>query len=45
MGALFMDFAKAFDTLDHSVLLAKWSAYDFDNNPLSFVQSYLTNRF
>ena len=38
-GALFMDLSKAFDTLDHSL-----SAYGFDNNSLSFVRSYLTNR-
>ena len=44
VGALFMDFSKAFDTLDHSLLLAKLIAYDFDNNSLSFVRSYLTNR-
>ena len=45
LGALFMDLPKAFDTLDHSVLLAKSSAYGFDNSSLSFVRSYLTNRF
>ena len=45
LGALFMDLLKAFDTLDHSLLLAKSSAYGFDNNSLSFVRSYLTNRF
>ena len=39
-----MDLSKAFDTLDHSPLLAKLSAYGFDNNSLSFVRSYLTNR-
>ena len=44
VGALFMDLSKAFDTLDHSLLLAKLSPYGFDNNSLSFVQSYLTNR-
>ena len=44
-GALFMDLSKAFDdTLDRSLLLAKLSAYGFDNNSLSFVRSYLTNR-
>ena len=43
-GALFIDFSKAFDTLDHSLLLAKLNAYGFDNS-LNFVQSYLTNRF
>ena len=44
VDALFMDSPKAFDTLDHSLLLAKLSAYGFDNNSLSFVRSYLTNR-
>ena len=44
VGALFMDLSIAFDTLDHSLLLAKLSAYNFDNNSLSFVRSYLTNR-
>ena len=44
VGALFIDLLKAFDTLDHSLLLAKLSAYGFDNNSLSFVRSYLTNR-
>ena len=39
VGALFMDLLKAFDTLDHSLLLAKLSAYGFDNSSLSFVQS------
>ena len=40
-----MDLSKAFDTLDHSLLLAKLSAHGLDNNLLSFVQSYLTNTF
>ena len=44
VGALFMDLSKAFDTLDHSLLLVKVSAYGFDNNSSSFVRSYLTNR-
>ena len=44
VGALFMDLSKAFDTLDQSLLLAKLNAYGFDNNSLSFVRSYLTNR-
>ena len=41
VGALFMDLSKAFDTLDHSLLLAKLSVYGFDNNCLSFIRSYL----
>ena len=45
VGALFTDLSKAFDTLDHSLMLAKLSAHGFKNNSLSFAQSYLTNRF
>ena len=44
VDALFVDLSKVFDTLDHSLLLAKLSGYGFDNNSLSFVRSYLTNR-
>ena len=34
VDALFMELSKAFDILDHSLLLAKLSAYGFDNNSL-----------
>ena len=44
VGAPFTDLSKAFDTLGHSLLLAKLSAYGFDISSLSFVRSYLTNR-
>ena len=44
VGALFLDLSNTFDTLDHSLLLAKLSAYGFDNNSLGFVRSYLTSR-
>ena len=39
-----MDLSKAFDTLDHPLLLAKLGTCGFDSNSLSFVRSYLTNR-
>ena len=42
VGALFMDLSNAFDTLDHSLLLAKLTACGFGNNTLSFVRNYLT---
>ena len=45
VGAPFMNLSKAFDTWDCCLLLVKLSAYGFDNISLSFVQSYLTNRF
>ena len=34
VDALFMELSKAFDILDHSLLLANLSAYGFDNNSL-----------
>ena len=43
-GVIFIDLPKAFDTINH-LLLLKLKAYDFSNQPLSFLQSYLCNRF
>ena len=44
IGAIFMDLSKAFDTLDHSLLIAKLEAYGFDSLSLELMKSYLTNR-
>ena len=44
IGAIFMDLAKAFNTLDHSLLIAKLEAYGFDSLSLEFMKNYLTNR-
>ena len=45
VGVIFMDFSKAFDTINHSSLLAKLKAYGFSNQAISLLQSYLWNRF
>ena len=45
VGVIFMDLSKAFDTINHSLLLAKLKAYGFSNQALSLLQSYLCNRF
>ena len=45
VGAIFMDLSKAFDTINHSLLLAKLKAYGFSNQALRLLQSYLCNRF
>ena len=44
-GALLMDLSKAFDTLNHDLLLAKLHAYGLSKNALALVKSYLTNRW
>ena len=39
-GAILMDLSKAFDTLNHDLLLAKLHAYGFDKNALLIIKSY-----
>ena len=40
-----MELSKAFDTLNHDLLIAKLSAYGFDKNSLLLIKSYLSNRW
>ena len=44
VGVITMDLSKAFDSLDHDLLLAKLETYGLDNNVVHFMRSYLTNR-
>ena len=44
ISALFMDLSKAFDTINHELMLAKLKAYGFSTNALNFMHSYLKNR-
>ena len=44
VGAIFMDLSKAFDTLNHDLLIAKLEAFGFSENSLNYIQSYLRNR-
>ena len=43
-GALLMDLSKAFDSLNHELLLAKMYAYGFSRSALTLIHSYLSNR-
>ena len=44
VGAVLMDLSKAFDCLDHDLLLAKLDAYGFSRNALILICSYLSDR-
>ena len=43
-GAILTDLSKAFDSLCHNLLIAKLSAYGFDQESLEFIRSYLKDR-
>ena len=43
-GALLTDLSKAFDCLNHELLIAKLEAYGFDLSSLSYIYSYLSDR-
>ena len=43
-GSVFIDLKKAFDTVDHDLLIEKLSRYGIRNSELSWFKDYLKNR-
>ena len=44
-GAVLMDLSKAFDTINHELLIAKLHAYSFEKSVLKLFLNYLSNRW
>ena len=44
-GGILMDLSKAFDTINHQLLIAKLYAYGFDKNALALILNYLSDRW
>ena len=44
VGAVLIDLKKAFDTVDHKILLKKLWCYGFQNQSFDWFESYLTDR-
>ena len=44
VGPIFFDLKKAFDVVDHEILLKKLLCYKLDNASINWIRSYLSNR-
>ena len=44
VGAVLTDLSKAFDCIPHDLIIAKLSAYNFSDETLPYIYSYLRNR-
>ena len=45
LGVIYMDLSKAFDSLNHELLITKLRCYGLDQNAAEFFKSYLSNRY
>ena len=43
-GAIYLNYAKAFNKVDHQLLLSKLQLYGFRSKIISWIESFLTNR-
>lgn len=44
LDVIYTDLSKAFDKLDHQILLSKLPSFGFDNHAINFFKSYLSGR-
>ena len=44
MVAVMLDFSKAFDTVNHDILIEKLKFYGIRGNALNLIRGYLLNR-
>ena len=44
-GAILMDLSKAFDTINHELLITKLYAYGFSKDSLKIISSYMSDRW
>ena len=44
VAAVFLDLKRAFDTINHDLLIAKLTHYNFSNSALCWMKSYLSDR-
>lgn len=45
IGAVFLDLRKAFDTVNHQILLTKLSFFNFSLNTLQWIESYIVGKY
>ena len=45
VDVIYMDLSKAFDSLNHELLIPKLKCYGLDQHAVDFSRSYLSNRY
>ena len=45
VGLIYMDLSKAFDSLNHELVIAKLKCYRLDQHTVEFFRSYLSNHY